>query len=186
MKKFSLFDKKGGFSIIYVIAIFVAMLIAIGFMDILSRSYHMDEIQSSMDIAGISALQTGVDETKLRVEVFEIDEHVVKSNYKKLIRNNLDNMGGIVSYKIYDPDVDFDPNSTYGLGSTSKGRPQAVLDSTVVIVVENSQMFDLIPGAYETFYDSKDGKYIDVKYNGTTEDGKVELIIRSVTRIVYR
>lgn len=196
MKKVSSFsEKKGGFSLLYVIVIFIAMLIAIGFLDILSRNFHMNELQSSMDIAGVSALQKGVDETKLHVGFRDengqlldniIDVHAVESTYKQFVRDFLNDSNEIIDYRFVKTDVEFDPNSTYGLGQTSKGRPQALIDSTVVIVVDNSQMFDLVPGAYKTYYDSKDGTFFDVNFLGTTEDGKVELMIRSVSRIVYR
>lgn len=178
-------NTKGAFSILFVILIFIGVLIATAFMDMLVKSYTLQEVQSVMDVAGVSALQTGVDTRKLRVEIFDVDKHVVESNYKKLVSERMNESNKILSHKFVRTNVETF-TETWGLGVTGKSRPQALIDSTMIIVIENSPMWDLIPGANETFYNSRDGEYFDVTYLGKTKDGKVELSIRSVSRIVYR
>lgn len=168
-----------------VIITFIGIILAIGFTDILMRSFTIQEVQSTMDVAGVSALQIGVDQTKLRVEIFDVDEHVVESEYERMVSEILSQGDRIQSFHFIRTDVE-QFTSNFGIGGTGKSRPQARLDSQMVIVVDNSQLFDLIPGAYKTFYDSKDGEYFDVNFNGITEDGNVELIVRSVSRVVYR
>lgn len=187
MKKIkSLLGKKEGAStILYVIIIFIAILIITAFTDMLIRSFTTSELQSSMDIAGVSSLQTGIDETKLRVEIFEVDSHVVEATYKNLVMKQLNASEKVKSYRFIRTDVE-NYNSNFGLGISKKNRPQALIDSTMIIVVESSQVFDFFPGAYKTYYDSKDSANFDISYLGKTEDGKVELSVRSVSRIVYR
>lgn len=178
--------KDGGFPIIFVILIFVGCMVAVGFTDLLVRNYTMDEVQSKMDVAGISSLQSGVNTEKLRVQEFVVDKALVKNNYMTMMRQTMQNSDKIKDYKFYgEPKVDV-INSKFGIGNSSQNRPQAIIDSTMIIVVDSSQVFDLIPGAYDRYYNSKDGQYFDVKYNGKNEDGKVELSVRSVSRLVYR
>jgi len=178
-------NTKGAFSILFVILIFIGVMIATAFMDMLVKSYTLQEVQSVMDVAGVSALQTGVDSRKLRVEIFDVDKNVVESNYKRLVSERMNESQKIINYRFVRTTVETF-NENWGLGITGKSRPQALIDSTMVIVVENSPMWDLIPGANETFYNSRDGEFFDVTYLGTTQDGQVELSIRSVSRIVYR
>jgi hypothetical protein len=187
MKKVkSFFSKKEGtFAILYVILIFVGILVIVGFTDVLVRNYTIDEVQSNMDVSGVSALQAGVDKTKLRVGKFEVDDHAVISKYKQMMQNQLKNADKIKSFTFVRTKVEL-YNSDFGLGNTNRKRPQALIDSTMVIVVDSSQMFDLIPGAYQSYYNSFDDSTLDVNYLGKNDDGKVELSIRSVSRIVYR
>jgi hypothetical protein len=178
-------NKDGGFSILFVILIFIGIIVMVGFLDITVRSYTINELQSNMDVSGVSSLQSGIDKTKLRVEIFDVDKHIVEANYKKMISERLNEAENIESFHFIKTDVETF-NSDFGLGKSSKTRPQALLDSTIVIVVDNSQMFDLVPGSYKMYYDSKSSDYFEIQYNGKTDDGKVELIVRSVSRLVYR
>ena len=162
--------KKGAFSILYLIITFIAIILAVGFSDMLVRSYTIEEVQSNMDIAGVSSLQTGIDNTKLRVQQFDVNKNVVESNYKKLVSERLDDSTQIDSFKFVRTEVKVF-NGKFGLGQTTKQRPQALIDSTMVIVVNNSQMFDLIPGSYRSYYNSYDNSYFDVNYLGKNEDG---------------
>lgn len=177
--------KEGAMTLLYVFLIFIALLVVIGFYDILIRSYTIDEIQSNMDMAGVSALQTSVDETHLRVGEFVIDEHVAKGTFRATLTNTMNGADKILSYRFINSEVEL-YKDTFGLGQTSKSREQALIDSTIVIVVESSQIFDVVPGAYDTYYNSRDNAYFDVTYLGKTDDGKVELSVRSVSRVVYR
>lgn len=187
MKKCKQFwlNVKGAFSIWFAILAFLGVLTITALGDVLVRGYVINEVQSIMDVAGTSALQSGVDQTKLRLEIFEVNKNVVESNYKAMVSQELNRFPKIAGYQFLDTDVEVF-NENWGLGQSSKSRPQAMLDSTMVIVVEGSPVFDLIPGANQWFYHSKSNSYFDVSYIGKTNDGKVELLVRSVSRIVYR
>jgi len=179
------FNVKGAFSIWFAILAFLAVLIITALGDALVRGYVINEVQSIMDVAGTSALQTGVDQTKLRLEIFEVNKNVVESNYKAMVSEELNRSQKIAGYRFLDTEIEVF-NENWGLGQSSKSRPQAMLDSTMVIVVEGSPVFDLIPEAYQWFYNSRGNSYFNVSYIGQTNDGKVELLVRSVSRIVYR
>lgn len=184
MKKFNQ-DTKGGMSILWVIIVLVAVILATGFMNVLEKAWTLNEAQSIMDIAGVSALQAGVDQQKLRVEIFDVDEHVVKNKYEQLIHRRFADNPKIVDYRFIELDVEkFEEN--WGLGQTSKPRRQAVLKNTMFIVIENVPTLDLLEGGSQTFYDARSSADFTVTYIGETEDGHDELLVRSVTRVVYR
>lgn len=184
LKRF-LKNTKGNFSILFVILVMIAVLVVAAFLDIVSRSWTIQEVQSVMDVAGVSALRTGVDETKLRLEQFDVDANVVESSYIRMITNQLEGSSKINDFRFIRTKVT-KYNENWGMGQASKARPQAMIDSTVIITVEANPLFDLIPGTARWFYDSKSQTNFQVTYNGQTQDGEVELTIRSVSRIVYR
>lgn len=178
-------NKKGSFSILFVILTFIGVLIVTAFVDILIESWTIEEVQSIMDTSSVSALRVGVDETKLRVGIFDVDKNIVKSKYEQLVGGLISSSKKIKSYKFVSTNVQtFTEN--WGTGVTTKSRPQALVDSRMIIIVEGSPTFDLIPGTAKTFYDSRSGSNFQVSYVGTTKDGNIELAIRSVSRIVYR
>ncbi|MBP1308770.1 hypothetical protein JOD82_001790 [Paenibacillus sp. 1182] len=178
-------NKKGSFSILFVILIFIGVMMVTAFVDILIESWSMQEVQSVMDTSGVSALRASVDETKLRIGEFDVEKNVAISEYKKLVSMRLKDTKKIKS-------VHFNPieiesfTEKWGTGETKKARPQVLLDSSVVIVVSGSTIFDLIPGTAEKFYNSRRGSDFEVSYLGTNNDGNIELAVRSVSRLVYR
>ncbi|MFF2531580.1 hypothetical protein ACFVS2_21970 [Brevibacillus sp. NPDC058079] len=176
---------KGSFSILFVILTFIGVLMATAFVDILIESWSMQEVQSIMDTASVSALRIGVDEAKLRVGEFKVNDNVVKHEYEKLVSMRFNDTKKIKKLSFYHTDVDLFTEK-WGTGITNKARPQALLDSSVVIVVEGSPIFDLIPGTAEVFYNARANSDFEVTYLGETKDGNIELAIRSVSRIVYR
>ncbi|TCK01315.1 UNVERIFIED_ORG: hypothetical protein BDK47_1166 [Anoxybacillus amylolyticus] len=178
-------EKQGSFAIIVAIVVFVGALTVTAFVDMLSRTYLINEVQSIMDVSGTSALRTGVDVVNLRAEDFRFDKNLVESNYRRMVSDQVGRLPNISHYQFVDMDVSVF-QSAFGLGQTGKPRWQGMIDSTMMIQVEASPVFDLIPGATETFYDAKSSSSFQVSYVGKTEDGKVELLVRSVTRVVYR
>lgn len=178
-------NTKGSFAILFVILTFIGVLVATAFIDILKESWTLQEVQSIMDTSGVSALRAGIDEQKLRIEEFEINEFAVKTTFMNLTQQLFANSKNIyhVTYLPIEVEV-FKDN--WGIGGVNKQHWQALLDSTIIIQVDGSPVFDLFPNLKKTFYDSRDGRDFDVTYKGTTQDGKIELAVRSVSRIVYR
>lgn len=174
---------------LFVILCVVAVMIITGFVDILIKSFVLNEIQSIMDVVGTSALRAGVDTQKLRNEVFEIDENFVKQAYKLQINELITTGEKSKVRSIYIPTSDIRltvQNTKWGLGISNKARPQAILDVVARVRVEASSFFDRMSSLQKTFYNSFSDKDFHVTYVGKAEDGSAELIIRSVSRIVYR
>lgn len=203
LKKF-VSNKKGSFSIVFVILCLIGVILATGFLEILQKSYQINELQSMMDVAGTSALTTGVDQDSLRTgfedknngntQDFAVDTVVVENTFKQLMRTRLNNAQSIKSYEFRN--VKAVPitektnktlyDSKWGLGQSNKKHPQAVLDSTIIITMESQPMFDVLAGDTDTFFDAKTNSNFTVTYLGSAGDGLSELAVRSVTRLVYR
>ncbi|MDF2879510.1 MAG: hypothetical protein K0R54_67 [Clostridiaceae bacterium] len=180
-------NKEGSFAILFVILAFTAITIITGFTDMLYKTYTLNEIQSIMDTAGANALQSGVDQTKLRLEIFDINENFVKNTYVNSVNSSITISNSVREFILTKGNVNFSTwQDDWGLGTSSKLRPQAMIDSVAKVKVKSSLIFDTIPGIAETFYNSRSNSNFTITYNGITSDGNTELIIRSVTRIVYR
>jgi Flp pilus assembly pilin Flp len=178
-------DQKGSFAILFVILSFIALLVITACSDILKQSYVLNEVQGIMDTAGVSALNASVDTEKLREEEFYYNEDTLRSVYNQIIDERI-HTGNIITYKKLLKTEVLHEESTEGLGVTSKPRHQLWLDSVMLIRVKTSKIFDLVPGLQQTFYDSKSNGNFTVTVNGQTDNGETELIVRSVTRLVYR
>ncbi|PLS19682.1 hypothetical protein CVD28_04515 [Bacillus sp. M6-12] len=186
IKKF-LKDQKGAFSILFVILAFISVLIITWSMDVLKQSYTISEVQGIMDVAGVSALNYSVDKESLRGEEFIYSEDAVRTKYHDIIEKRI-HAGGSqnISYKqVRIRRVDY-KYTNEGLGERTKPAHQLWLDSYMVVRVKTSQVFDLFPSLEKQFYDSFDKNNFDISVTGQTEDGKTELVIRSVSRLVYR
>lgn len=195
-------NRKGAFSILAVILIFIVVLSITAFTDITSKSYVLNEIQGNMDISGVNALQSSIDIIRLRAEQLATDGSnnadtttgsLNLSNYKTKINNAFDtelkkrisNNSTIVRVQQLNYKVDF-TYDTWGFGTSSKKRPQIVLDETYKITIRASSKFDTITPIAKSMYSARQGSNFSVSYGGTNEDGNVELIVRSVTREAYR
>lgn len=195
-------NKKGAFSILAVILVFIVVLAITAFTDITSKSYVINEIQGNMDISGINALQNSIDTLRLRAEQLATDSAnsadtntgaMLTSNYKSKINSAFDtelkkrisSNSTIVGVQQLNYKVDF-TYDIWGFGTSAKKRPQIVLDETYRITIRASSKFDTITPIAKAMYSAREGSNFSVSYGGTNGDGNVELIVRSVTREVYR
>lgn len=178
-------NKEGSFSILFVILCFIGVLLIIGFTDILRQSHLLNESQSVMDVASITALRAGVDEERLRVEELVVDEGIVVSGYKKAVKETMESYSDVYDVRFVKTKTEvFKEN--WGIGITGKEREQVLLDSTIILTVKNSVIFDTLPMLADDYYDARSGEDFYVTYLGQDEDGRMEISIRSVSRLVYR
>lgn len=178
-------EKRGQISISIVVAMLIAVVVFTGLFDIMRRTYTMNEVHAIMDVASVTALRSSVDEEKLRLEQFEVDKSMALRNYEKLVKESIQNYGQLESFHFVRTKIE-DFNENWGLGVTSSSRPQVLIDSSVVITVRSSFLFDNVPSLAKKFYDSRNNGDFVVTYQGKNEDGEIELAVRSVSRVVYR
>lgn len=178
-------NNQGFFSVLFVIITLIGVMVAAAFVDILKHLWVLQEVQSIMDTAGVSALRMGVDDQRLRIEEFVVNEQAVKTNYVNLTRSLFENSRNIynVTYLPITVEVFRD---NWGIGGVNKAHWQALLDSTVILEVDGSPYYDLYPILTRTFFNARSGRDFQVTYRGVTGDGRIELAVRSVSRIVYR
>lgn len=177
--------KEGSFALLFVILCFIAVLVITGFIDILRQSHLMNESQSVMDVASITALRAGVDEERLRVEELVVDEGVVISGYKKAVKETMESYGDVLDVRFVKTKTEV-YKEKWGTGVTGKERDQVLLDSTIILTVKSSIVFDTLPMLADRYYDARSNEEFYVTYLGQDEDGRMEISIRSVSRLVYR
>lgn len=187
MKKLNGFlkNKKGSFSILFVILAFIALLVITATVDIMRQSYVLNEVQGVMDVAGVSAIRGSVDEESLRGEEFVFSRDYAITNYHKIVNSRVKKGNVIIDTNLKVDDIHYE-YSNQGLGANAGSAHQVWMDSYMVMQVKTSPIFDLIPSLEKRFYKSYNKENFSVTASGTTENGEKELIIRSVSRVVYR
>lgn len=178
-------EKKGAFSILWVLLIFVAAIAATGLLNLIELTYVINETQSIMDITGESQLQTGVNDYILRSEVFQYNQQTMINNYNASLSNQIHDNGLISNFQVLNTNI-YQQTTTFGLGTYQYPRPQVVLDSTVGMNVSVNPIFRIAPFVEKTFFSSFNNSDFTVSMQGNTSAGQAALVIRSVTRIVYR
>lgn len=187
MKKLTRFakNKKGSFSILFVILAFISLLVITATTDIMRQAYVLNEVQGIMDVAGVSAIRGSVDEETLRAEEFVFSRDYAITNYHKIVDSRVKPGNVIVYKKLKVDDIHYEYNNQ-GLGSNAGNAHQVWMDSYMILRVKTSPIFDLLPSLEKRFYKSYNNENFSITASGTTENGEKELIIRSVSRVVYR
>ena len=205
-------NQKGAYSILSAVLILTMVTAMMGYIDILNKKWAVNEVQTIMDSSGINTLQNQVNNKALRAEIISLDPNAgnidggdfadtttggfsasaqqkYKSDmalyYQKEIDNQIKNGTNITDYNIERVDVVFSYDN-WGLGETTRKLPQITLDSVVRMKVKTTGVFDDMLGVSRTMYSARNNANFTVTYNGQTDDGETELIVRSVTRLVYR
>lgn len=183
------FKRKDGYaglpSIVYPFIFLMGILLVMWFSEIVSRTYLINETQSIMDTSGLAALRQGLDDEELRVENFVVDESVVKTQFKELVSKALGEYEAVVDHRFIRVETRTF-KETFGLGLSQKERDQAMLDATIMLVVDSYGALDTSPVIAKQYFDAYENDNFQVNYVGVNEDGQVEITIRSVTRLVYR
>lgn len=197
-------NKKGAYTLLAVIFLFLICLTITAYSDMLKKNYTLNEVQSIMDMSGVSALESLVKDNKdeLKEEILAVSkddyidttnnskklknyETIVFSKYKGLIAESIKKNSNIISIQVQNQDISFS-NIKYGLGETNKARPQITLDTTAKVVINVSPNFDTLEKVTKKYWSARKNTEFQVVSVNATEDGKTELVIRSVSRLVYR
>lgn len=206
-------DQSGAYSILIVILILILMTAMTAYMDIMNKKWTVGEVQAIMDTAGLNTLQNQVNNKTLRAEILTLDKDISNlSNsdyanretttftparqqkyktdmalyYKKEIENQIKGRTHVTDYDVERVDINFSYDN-FGLGDSKKQKlPQVTLDAVVRLRVAQSGMFDNVTSVQRTMYSARNEKDFTITYDGQTDDGQTELIVRSVTRLVYK
>lgn len=198
-------NEKGSFAIIGAVLIFVVILAISAYSDMITKRWTINEVQSIMDASGSNALKNTVDLGYLRAEIFALDENnqadinnnpertvkstdyknKVKTAYIAELQSQVSTNQTITELDVQTVDVTFEYD-TFGLGESEKERPQITLDAVTKLKVKSTEWMDVMEGMSAEIYSSRNNQTFTVEYGGKSADGQVELIVRSVTRLVYR
>lgn len=202
MKKLK--EEKGSFAIISAILIFVVILAISAYSDMIAKRWTINEVQAIMDASGSNALKKTVDLNFLRAEILATDkenmadtnssEHLVKTTdyenkikeaYLEELQAQVTTNNTIQELDVQTVDVSFEYD-TFGLGESEKPRPQITLDAVTKLKVHSREFMDNMEGMSAEVYSSRNNSTFTVEYAGKSADGQAELLVRSVTRLVYR
>lgn len=181
-------NKKGSISIIYVIMIFISVIIVMGFVSIANKTIAINEVQGIMDVSGVIALRGSVDETEWRLENLVVDTSKARNDYINLVNNKVGEYVGnnkllknfkLTSVKVY-------KGEDTALGNI-QGKEQYYLEASAVATYSTYSYIDRATFHAVTFFDFlHTGDYATVAVGGANEDGDVEVVIRTVSRLALR
>lgn len=190
--------KRGEISITLIILVMVSLFFTSAYYSAIRVSYALDEIQSSLDIAGIATLKQAVNIRLLKDELYGLDlnnkmshtgANAVLSNFASQIRSQYRglitfNPDIITRFEILTQDVYFE-RSSWGTGSIGT-RPQIVLETVMRITLNINRGHDYQRSLQSIFFSSKRGGNIQILSVGSTTDGRTELVIRSTVKSLYQ
>lgn len=181
-------DKKGVISIIYVIMIFISVIIVMGFVSITNKTIAINETQGIMDVAGVMALRKSVDETEWRLENLVVDKSKAAIEYRKIVNENISDYVGndklLKDFKLTNVNVYKGEDTALG---DIQGKEQYYLEATGVATYSTYSYVDRSTFNAVTFFDFLNtGEYSTIAIGGVNEDGDVEVVIRTVSRLALR
>ncbi len=183
-------NQKGSYSILIIIVAFIMIASITGMLDLIFKNYAIEEIQGVMDMAGVSCLKKAVDQTYLRMDKLKVEPAVAASWYitevKKLIKPS-GNSNAIIRYfdlNINDIDVTSGYSDSWGFDD-NKPRQYAMIRVLARARVKAS-WYDKVEKLAKRYYDSKSNTTFTIEFVGVNNNGEAEIIIRSVSRIVFR
>ena len=180
-------NNKGSMSILYVILILTAAIMILGFMSIIMKSITMNEIQGILDTSGVAALRYGVDDVAWRAEELIVDKSMAKSKFIELVNRNITPGKLIKDFKLKEVNIYSSEEVPRSLGISGGSRDQYFLEAIAMATYKSEPMVDAATFNGIRFFDFlRTNKKEGVSVSGKAGDGNVEVIIRSVSRLVMR
>lgn len=181
-------NKKGAISILFVILSLIAVIIISAFIDITTKMFSINEIQGVLDDAGVSALHMGVDDNYWRLEELKINETQVLNHFYKMVDETISAGGDsvLVDYQVMAKVIPPNDSRLKQLGIPRGQRDQYFLVSEAYARYKTYNFLDKLAMANLDFFNFFDGREDAIRYNGVTDDGNAEIVVRSVVRLVLR
>ena len=182
-------DNKGNISILFVIAIFISAIIAMSFVSIGNKVIAINEVQGIMDMTGVIALRSSVNETEWRLEGLEVDKSKAISEFQRGVRRNIN--GNYVGDSSLLKDFKLNSVRVYRSDETKvkekQGKEEYYLEAVGTATYSTYSFVDRATFHAVNFFDFLvTDDYSSVAVGGTTEDGDVEVIIRTVSKITLQ
>lgn len=208
-------EKRGSLSIIGAILCLIVVVILQYYLDMNKTSWVQNELQSIMDVSGINALQESINNDLLRKEILAVTENksdgttinngvsssgntsvsseslnkITKTNFEKELKSCVKVNNSIISafnIERFKSTLEF---SDWGINKTTSGtankKAQLTLDSTIKVTLQENVKFDY-KAHTETMYDAKTGTNFSISVAGQTPDGRLVVLVRTHSRVVYR
>lgn len=191
--KSTLQNEDGMMTIWYVIIGLMLALMISGMLTSFMKFRAINEMQGTLDVAGVAALRFAVDENAFRDGELKVNESVVITKFRSLIElseleraikaNSLHITARVINVK-QGQDLSHVPGGS-GLLS-SKDRAQVYLVSEAYMTFTTLSELDKIIMTRLNYYDFFQSRASEISINGTNADGEYEVVVRSVSRLVLR
>lgn len=185
--------------------IIVVTLIS-GFLNMNNITWVSNEIQSILDVSTTTALQACLDDDKLRKEILQVDGtgSYVNNDGTRFVNNTElkaatkikfeESLNKHIKTNEFIKDIDivrFDATLQYSnwgsnFNGTQKYRPQLTMDATVLITFKGFKEFDGLDSRIAKIYDAKNNRDVEISVAGVNSDGNYTLMIRTLSRLIYR
>lgn len=205
-------SERGAYSIITAILVITLVSCLAAFVDIVNMRWALNEVQTVMDASGVNTLQNQVNNKALRAEILSLSSSArditdqdyadvskgtftkkeqeyykaeIREYYRRELARQMEFVEKITEYDVERVDITFSYDE-WGLGETGRPLPQVTLEAVVRMRVATTPFFDVYDQVSKTMYSSRNNANFTVTYSGVAGDGQTELIVRSVTRLVFR
>lgn len=205
-------SERGAYSIITAILVITLVSCLAAYVDIVNMRWALNEVQTVMDASGVNTLQNQVNNKALRAEILSLSSSPrditdqdyadvskgtftkkeqeyykaeIREYYRRELARQMEFVEKITEYDVERVDITFSYDE-WGLGETGRPLPQVTLEAVVRMRVATTPFFDVYDQVSKIMYSSRNNANFTVTYSGVAGDGQTELIVRSVTRLVFR
>lgn len=191
--KTTLHNEIGMMSLWYAIIGLILALIISGMLTSFMKFRAVNELQGTLDVAGVAALRFAVDENAWRDGELKINESVAISKFRSLINQpELEKAIKANSLRINARTITVQPGQDLSHvpgGSnllSSKDRAQVYLVSEAYMTFTTLSELDKVIMTTLYYYDFFQNRDSEISFGGTNADGEYEVVVRSVSRLVLR
>ncbi len=198
-------NSKGFISLIVTILALIAVLVVSFLLDRTQQNFVIQEVRGIMDSSAQNTLVSVLSDSHLKEELFGFSsgfisessgdgtyplpydvEQQLRTTYAKQLNRYVKTNDLILEVKIENVKFKF-AKGKWGLGSSaSKSRPYLVLDSVVQLRLSHTQSFDYSSTFKNTTFEDVDGNTFEIQSIGTPKNSEILLVVRSVSRAVFR
>lgn len=173
-------NEQGLFSVIFAIILLICVYVISGELSRYQAIRTFNEIQGTIDVAGVAALRVGVDENAWRDGELVIDRSTVFNTFKKLV--DMDYLERIT--KAQSLRIQQDIKIRNEKIATGKVVPVGYLITDTYITIPTSSVLDTTTSSQLNYYDYFDNEYESISITGQENDGWTEVLVRSISRLV--
>lgn len=180
-------NKKGAIALIYVIMIFISTVIVMGFLSVTNKTIAINEVQGIMDVSGVIALRKSVDEVDWRIEKLTVDKSRARNEFINIVNSSVGDYVAdnklLKSFEIQSVNIIRGDD----IASRKISNQEYYLEATAVATYSTYNFIDTVTFHAVSFFDFLyTNKSATVAVGGRREDGNMEVIVRTVSRLALR
>ena len=197
--------ESGMISILVTLLSLIAVLVVSFLIDRTNQNFIIQEVRGIMDSSAQNTLVSVLSDSHLKEELFGFSGGFISESapdgdypipadikaqllttYNTQLSDYVKTSNVLLGYQIEEANFKF-AKGKWGLGSVaSKSRPYLVLDSVVQLRLSHTQSFDYSNTFKNTTYEDVDGNTFEIQAFGSPINSEILLVVRSVTRAVFR